>query len=269
METIKSRKITVPDILSFKHHKKITALTVYDYSFAKLFDAQDIDVLLVGDSVANVIQGYPTTLPVTLDEIIYHTKAVCRAVRHSLVVADLPFMSYQVSPIQAVESAGRIIKESGAQAVKLEGGLALAETIAKLTSFDIPVMAHVGLTPQSVHRMGGHKIQGKTGIGKRSAELIMEDAIAVARAGAFAVVLEGIPEELARQITLEINIPTIGIGAGRFCDGQIAVMHDLLGISQKPPSFAKVYTKLSEQINLAVNEYIKDVRHDEINLGVN
>lgn len=264
-----SERVTIPKILNRKDTgDKITAVTAYDYTFGKLLDRAGVDLILVGDSLGCVIQGHSNTLPVTLDEVIYHTKCVARGVERSLVVGDLPFLSYQVSVEQALLSAGRIIKEGGAAAVKLEGGEAIYDIIARLVSVDIPVMGHVGLTPQSYHRMGGHRVQGKRTKNSKniknhagSPEQILADATAVEEAGAFALVLEGIPLQLASQITKTISIPTIGIGAGGVCDGQILVMHDLLGLSDKPsPKFVKRFAELGVSVTDAVKQYCHEVK---------
>jgi 3-methyl-2-oxobutanoate hydroxymethyltransferase len=239
-------------------------LTAYDFTSAKLIDAAGVDVILVGDSLGSVIQGLETTLPVTLEEVIYHSRCVTRAARRALVVGDLPFLSYQVSIERAIESAGRLLKEGGVSAVKLEGGLAMSETIRRIVELDIPVMGHVGLTPQSFHRMGGHKVQGRQSGSSEIAgtrERVLEDALAVERAGAFACVLEGIPADLGREITAALAIPTIGIGAGADCDGQILVSTDLLGMSTEPsPKFVKRYAELAETITSAVATYAAEVR---------
>jgi 3-methyl-2-oxobutanoate hydroxymethyltransferase len=260
------QKVTVPDILKRKRDgKKIAMLTAYDYPFARILDEAGIDVLLVGDTLGMVVQGLETTLPVTVDEVIYHLRMVARARTRALVVGDLPFLSYQVSKEDALRNAGRMMKEGGAEAVKLEGGVNVAATIAALTSFDIPVMGHIGLTPQSVHRMGGHKVQGKKhGHAPGGRERLLEDATAVEEAGAFAVVLEGIPLDLAAEITERLTIPTIGIGAGVHCDGQVLVMHDLLGLFDKfAPKFSKRYVNLKEIISGAVRQYIDEVESAE------
>lgn len=261
----KRKKITVPEIAARKGQpSKITALTAYDFTFARLIDEAGVDIILVGDSLAGVIQGHSNTLPATIDEVVYHTKCVARGVKNSLVVADLPFLSYQVSREKAIESAGRLLKEGGAAAVKLEGGIHMAETINAIVNVDIPVMGHVGLTPQSYHRMGGHKVQGrgannettKAGTYKR----VIMDAQAVESAGAFAVVIECVPAELAAEITAAVNIPTIGIGAGKDCDGQILVMHDLLGLEdRRKPKFVKHYLELAGMIKSAVGSYVEEV----------
>jgi 3-methyl-2-oxobutanoate hydroxymethyltransferase len=239
----------------------IAMLTAYDYPFARIFDQAGIDVLLVGDSLGMVVQGADSTLPVTLSDVLYHLKMVVRARKRALVVADLPFLSYQVSPEQALRNAGRLIKE-GAEAVKLEGGTTMAETIRRLVDVDIPVMGHVGLTPQSIHRMGGHRVQGRqSGRAAGCRERLLDDAAAVEDAGAFSVVLEGIPANLAAEITAKLSIPTIGIGAGASCDGQVLVMHDVLGLSEAfVPRFAKPYAKLWQDAAAATASYIREVR---------
>lgn len=238
--------------------ENIAVLTAYDYPFARIMDQADIDVVLVGDSVGSVVAGYDNTLPVTMDEMIYHTRAVARGVAQALVVADMPFLSYQVDVAEARRNAGRLIKEGGAQAVKLEGGVNFAETIRAITTMDIPVVAHIGLTPQSVHRMGGYRVQGRE---EAQANQLLADAKAVADAGACAVVLEGIPAVLAKQITDELPIPTIGIGAGVDCDGQVLVIHDILGLCEKySPKFVKRYADVSEMIRQGVDDYIKEVK---------
>jgi len=250
-------KITAPMIRERKGGEKISMLTAYDFPFAQIMDAAGIDVILVGDSVGNTVLGYANTLPVTVDEMIHHTSAVTRGARRALVVIDMPFMSYQESVEQARRNAGRMIKESGAQAVKIEGGRSMGETIRAIVAIDIPVMAHVGLTPQSVNAMGGYKVQGKGS----SEEMVIEDAEAVEEAGAFSVVLEGIPRDLGKTITETLSIPTIGCGAGPDCDGQVLVMHDLLGLAGPfRPKFAKTYVNLREQIEKGVKEYIEELR---------
>jgi 3-methyl-2-oxobutanoate hydroxymethyltransferase len=232
-------------------------LTAYDASFARIFDEAGIDVLLVGDSVGNTVQGGETTLPVTLDEMLYHTRLVARTARRALVVGDMPFGSYQVSPEDAVRSAIRFVKEGGAAAVKLEGGRRVRDAIARIVDTDIPVMGHVGLTPQSIHRMGGYRVQGRGA----ARDAVLADAFAVQEAGAFAVVLEGMPAELAAEITAQLAIPTIGIGAGAGCDAQVLVLHDLLGLSDWTPSFAKQYANLGQLASQAARAFADDVRH--------
>lgn len=268
-------KVTVPSLRARKGGSsssnaadRIVALTAYDFTMARLLDKGGVDVVLVGDSLGMVVQGESTTLPVTLDQMVYHTRCVARGVSRALVVADLPFLSYQVSLERAIESSGRLLKEGGASAVKLEGGVAVAATIKRLVELDIPVMAHVGMTPQSVHRMGGFKQQGR---GHRDGdsftpgtyEQIIEDALAVEAAGAFSVVLEGVPAELAAEITSKLSIPTIGIAAGAVCDGEILVSYDLLGLScDLCPPFVKETAGLGEQVVEAVKRYTNKVKGD-------
>jgi 3-methyl-2-oxobutanoate hydroxymethyltransferase len=249
------RMVTVPDFLSARARGvRLTMLTAYDYTMARLLDAAGVDGILVGDSLGMVVQGNPDSLGVTLDEMIYHTRIVARAVKRSLVVADMPFMSFQVSAEQGVANAGRIIKETGAHAVKLEGGVRSAATIAAIAAADIPVMAHVGLTPQSVRRLGGFRVQ-------RDEARLLEDARAVEKAGAFAVVLECMPSETARKITAALQIPTIGIGAGAGCDGQILVSHDMLGLfDDLKPRFVKQYADVGRKIVEAAQDYCREVR---------
>ena len=255
------KKMTIPDILKMKQNsQRITVLTAYDFPFARLVDDGGVDIILVGDSVGVVVAGHDTTLPVTMDEMLYHVRAVKRAAPKALVVADMPFMSYQTGIEDACRNCGRMIKEGGAEAVKVEGGSSMAHVIRAVSSIDIPVMAHIGLTPQSVHRMGGYKVQGR----KEQAERIMDDAYAVQHAGAFAVVLEGIPAALAAAISAELTIPTIGIGAGPSCDGQVMVIHDILGLCEKySPRFVKRYADLGPIISAAVTQYVTEVRNGE------
>jgi 3-methyl-2-oxobutanoate hydroxymethyltransferase len=252
-------KVTVPGITAMKEQdKKITMLTAYDTPFARILDQTGVDILLVGDSVGSVVAGYPNTLPVTIDEMIYHTRAVVRGTERGLVVIDMPFMSYQISIEDAKRNAGRMIKESGAEAVKLEGGVNVKETIEAIVAIDIPVMGHIGLTPQSIHQMGGFKVQGKV---EEQKQKIMADAVAVEEAGAFSVVLECIPTELAQEITEQLSIPTIGIGAGVHCDGQVLVIHDLLGLlGDFRPKFVKSYVDLRTVISQAVEEFLQEVK---------
>ncbi|HKI37571.1 MAG TPA: 3-methyl-2-oxobutanoate hydroxymethyltransferase [Gemmataceae bacterium] len=249
------RPVTVPDFLSARSRGvRLTMLTAYDYTMARLLDAAGVDGLLVGDSLGMVVQGSDTSLAVTLDEVIYHTRLVARGVRRSLLVADLPFMSFQVSPQQALESAGRLVKEGGAHAVKLEGGVRSAAAIEAITRCDVPVMGHVGMTPQSVRRLGGFRVQ-------RDEKRILEDALATQQAGAFAVVLECVPAELAQSVTAALTIPTIGIGAGVGCDGQILVAHDMLGLfDDLRPRFVKQYADLGPAIVRAAETYCREVR---------
>jgi 3-methyl-2-oxobutanoate hydroxymethyltransferase len=254
------RKIkTILDIQRMKAEgEKICVLTAYDYPMARLLDRSGIDIILVGDSVGPVIAGYDHTLPVTMEEMIYHTRAVVRGNAGALVVADMPFLSYQVDVVEARRNAGRLLQEGGAQAVKLEGGEHVAATIRAIVDMDIPVMAHIGLTPQSIHRMGGFRVQGRQ---EEQARRLLADAQAVQEAGAFALVLEGIPAVLAAQITAASTIPTIGIGAGVHCDGQVLVLHDILGLCEKySPKFVKQYADAAALISGAVEEYIREVK---------
>lgn len=250
--------ITPQQLINWKQQQRpIVALTAWDYAIADLIDEAGIDVILVGDSLAMVALGHATTLPITLDEMIHHTKAVCRGAKKALVVGDLPFLSYQESIPQAIHSAGRMLKETGVQAVKLEGGHPrMVETVARLVEIGIPVLGHVGLTPQSVHQLG-YRQQGKTA---DTAERILQEAIALTEAGIFALVLEHIPTDLAVKITQRLPIPTIGIGAGAGCDGQVLVTADLLGLSKKTPPFAKNYLNLRSEINGAIQQFSADVR---------
>jgi 3-methyl-2-oxobutanoate hydroxymethyltransferase len=254
--------ITTQHLTRFKKEgRPIVVLTAWDYPLAQILDQSGTDVLLVGDTLGMVALGYATTLPLTLDEIIHHAKAVRRGVKNALMVVDMPFMTYQESPEQALRSAGRVMKETGAQAVKLEGGYpAMLETVAKLVQVGIPVMGHTGLTPQSVHQVGGFRKQGKSPEG---AEKVLEESIALEQAGAFAIVLEHIPDALGRQISQKLTIPTIGIGAGPGCDGQVLVTADLLGLSDWQPAFAKVYMNLRESITQAVQTYGSEVREHQ------
>ena len=256
-------KITVPSLLLRKTLSPedttiITCLSAYDYPTARLLDEAGVEVLLVGDSLGMVMLGHETTLPVTVEEMLHHTRAVRKGTRRALVVADMPFGSYHAEISESVRNAVRFVKEAGAEAVKVEGGERRLELIVRLTEAEIPVMGHVGLTPQSLHAMGGFKVQGKT---PDAAEQLIRDARSVEAAGAFAIVLEGIPRELAALITRELRIPTIGIGAGPDCDGQILVVNDLLGLTFGPtPKFARQYADLSEIISSTVREYCADVR---------
>lgn len=257
------RKVTVPELMKRKGGgDPIVALTAYDFPFGRIADQAGVDVILVGDSLGMVVQGMDTTLPVTMDEMVYHCRMLARARQRALLVCDLPFLSYQVTPAEAVANAGRLIKEGGAEAVKLEGGVSMAATIAAVANVDIPVMGHIGLTPQSVHRMGGHKVQGqRRGERPGQRDRLIEDALAVEAAGAFAVVLEGIPLDLAAEITAQLSIPTIGIGAGPHCDGQILVLHDVLGLGERtPPKFAKRYADLWQSAGEAIAAYAREVR---------
>ncbi|MDI6703953.1 MAG: 3-methyl-2-oxobutanoate hydroxymethyltransferase [bacterium] len=250
-------KITIPKLLEIKKaNRKITMLTCYDYSTAQVLDETEIDIILVGDSLGMVILGYENTLPVTMGEMIHHTKAVKRGVKRAFLIADLPFMSYQVGIKEAISNAGELIKV-GAEAVKLEGGEEVASTIEALVKAEISVMGHIGLTPQSIHKFGGYKVQGRD---KRMEEKIRHDAKVLSQAGVFSIVLECIPFNLAKDITKELDIPTISCGAGPYCDGQVLVINDLLGFYEKVPRFVRRYVDLRSVILKAVDEYIKDVR---------
>jgi len=254
-----SKRVRTPDLSRMKERgERIAMLTAYDATMARLFDRAGIDVLLVGDSLGQVILGLDTTIPVTLEAMIHHTSAVSRGATRALVVADMPFLTYQVSPEQALQNAARLFQEGGAAAVKLEGGLRVAETIRRLTTAGLPVMGHVGLTPQHVHRLGGMRQQARHG---EAAEQLILDALALEDAGAFAVVLEAIPDAVAEVVTTRLRIPTIGIGAGPHCDGQVLVSYDLLGLFDTyVPPFAKQYAQLGELIQSAAKDYANDVR---------
>jgi 3-methyl-2-oxobutanoate hydroxymethyltransferase len=249
------RPVTVPDFAGAKARGiRLTMLTAYDFTMARLVDAAGVDSILVGDSLGMVVQGQPDCLGVTLDEMVYHSRLVTRGTRRALVVADLPFMTYQVSPQQALESAGRLIKEGGAHAVKLEGGVRSAVAVKAITGADIPVMGHVGLTPQSVRRLGGFKVQ-------RDSDKLIEDALAIEAAGAFALVVECVPTDLAARVTAAVKVPTIGIGAGPQCDGQILVTPDILGLFDDiRPRFVKQYADLGQAVRRAVEAYCAEVR---------
>jgi 3-methyl-2-oxobutanoate hydroxymethyltransferase len=254
-----SKKIRVPDLaLMKKRHERIVMLTAYDATMARIFDNAGIDVLLVGDSLGQVILGLDTTVPVTLDAIIHHTRAVARNSQRALLVADMPFLSYQVTTAQAMRNAARLFQEGGASAVKLEGGREIADAVRKLTRAGLPVMGHLGLTPQHVHRLGGMRQQARN---DAAVQELFDDALALEDAGAFALVLEAIPAKVARSLTSKLRIPTIGIGAGSDCDGQVLVSYDLLGLFDSfVPPFVKRYARLGEAIGKAVTEYAEDVR---------
>jgi 3-methyl-2-oxobutanoate hydroxymethyltransferase len=253
------RKITTNTLQKMKENgEKISMLTAYDFSFAQLFDNAGIDVILVGDSASNVMAGHETTLPITLDQMIYHASSVIRAVKRSLVVVDLPFGSYQSNPEIALASSIRIMKETGAHAVKLEGGEEVINSIRNIVSAGIPVMGHLGLTPQSIYKFGTYNVRAKQ---ETEAEKLKRDAALLQEVGCFATVLEKIPASLAKEVTASLHIPTIGIGAGAYCDGQVLVMHDMLGINiEFKPRFLRQYARLSEQITTAVQQYIIDVK---------
>lgn len=253
------KKLTVPDIVAMKAAgEKITVLTAYDVSFARLIEAAEIEVVLVGDSLGNVVLGYTSTVPVTMEEMLHHARAVGRGVERALLVGDMPFMSYQSSEYDALVNAGRFLKEAGCDAVKLEGGVEICPTVRALVRAGIPVMGHIGLTPQTAGQLGGYKVQGKD---VASARRLLAEAQALEAAGAFAVVLECVPAQLSEMITKEVGIPTIGIGAGVHCDGQVLVTHDLLGMFEKfVPSFVKAYANLAPQIKAAFAAYRDEVK---------
>ena len=253
------KRRTIIDLQKMKADgEKIAVLTAYDFPLARLMDQAGIDVILVGDSVGSVVAGYETTLPVTMEEMLYHTRAVARAAKQALIVADMPFLSYQVDLAEARRNAGRLVKEGGAHAVKLEGGVNVAGTIRAIVNMDVPVVGHIGLTPQSVHRMGGYRVQGRV---EAQAQQLLADARAVADAGACAMVLEGIPASLAAEITGMVSIPTIGIGAGVHCSGQVLVIHDILGLCDKySPKFVKRYADVSATISNGIDDYIREVK---------
>ena len=256
---MKSTKITIPELLKKKQQNEpITMLTAYDFPMASQIDEAGVDIILVGDSLAMVVLGYDSTLPVTMEDMLHHSRAVSRAVKRALVIGDMPFMSYQVSTEKAVENAGRFLKEAGCDAVKLEGGKNVVDKIEAIIKAGIPVMGHIGLTPQSATALGGYKVQGKD---LNSAKRLIEDAISICNAGVFAIVLECVPDELARIITKKVNVPTIGIGAGPYCDGQVLVTNDLLGLYEKfIPSFVKRYINLAPEIKKALSSYVSEVK---------
>jgi 3-methyl-2-oxobutanoate hydroxymethyltransferase len=258
---LERRKVTVPDLARYKAEgHKISMITAYDATFARLVDEAGVDCILVGDSVGMVVQGVANTIPVDLDEMAYHVRAVARAHPKALIIGDLPFGSYQVSPQQGVESS-IVLMKAGAQCVKLEGGVAMADTIDAITRVDIPLIAHIGLTPQSYHRMGGHRVQGRrNGYEAGGRERLLEDAHAIEQAGACAVVIEGVPLSLAAEITDKLSIPTIGIGAGIHCDGQVLVLHDVIGLSDLRLKFAKQFADVRTTVVEATQQYIADVR---------
>jgi 3-methyl-2-oxobutanoate hydroxymethyltransferase len=252
-------RVTIGELREMKQRsEKIAMLTAYDYTTAKLLDAAGIPLLLVGDSLGQVMLGYESTVRVTIDEMLHHTKAVVRGSQRALIVFDMPFMTFQTSPEDALRNAGRALQEGGAQAVKLEGGVVMAETVRRIVSVGIPVMGHIGLTPQSVYQLSGYRVQGRT---PETAGALYQDAIALEEAGAFSVVLESVPTPLAKKISERLSIPTIGIGAGPFCDGQVQVIHDLLGLfTDFVPKHAKRYAFLAEMIENAARQYQEEVK---------
>jgi 3-methyl-2-oxobutanoate hydroxymethyltransferase len=252
-------RISITDLKAKKKRgERIVMMTCYDYPSARLLEAAGVDILFIGDTVGMVVLGYDTTIPVTMDEMLHHTKAVVRGSSTAHVLADMPFMSYQTSPQDALSNAGRLLKEGGAQSVKLEGGVTVAETVRFIVDAGIPVMGHIGLTPQSINQLGGYKVQGKT---PAAAVRLVNDAVALEQAGAYAVVLECVPAQLAKSISDRLTIPTIGIGAGAHCDGQVQVFHDLLGLFEDfVPKHAKRYADLGAQVTDAVRNYAEEVR---------
>lgn len=255
----KRSKITTQTIVDMKRAgEKISMLTAYDFTMAKIFDQAGIDILLVGDSASNVMAGHETTLPITIEQMLYHTSCVVRGVDRALVIADLPFMSYQVTPKEAQLSAGRMMKEAGAHAIKLEGGRPMLKTIEKIVQMGIPVMGHLGLTPQSIYKFGTYKVRARE---EAEAKQLLEDALGLQEAGAFALVLEKIPHQLATKVTESVDIPTIGIGAGAGCDGQVLVAHDMLGMNKDfSPRFVRRYADLHEVMSEGVQRYIADIK---------
>lgn len=252
-------RVTITDLQKRKRtHLPLVVITAYDYLSARLVEQAQVDVILVGDSLGMVVLGYDSTLPVTLDEMIHHSKAVMRGTERALVVVDLPFLTYQVNPEDALRNAGRVLKETGAAAVKLEGGAPMVETVRRLVTAGIPVMGHLGLTPQSVNQLGGYHVQGKT---PAAAAQLLQDALALEQAGIFSLVLETVPADLARTVSQRLRVPTIGIGAGPWCDGQVQVFHDLLGIEDRfRPHHAKRYAELADAIRQAVATYVEEVK---------
>lgn len=252
-------KITTQTVVEMKQRgEKISMLTAYDFTMGNIIDSAGVEVILVGDSASNVMAGYDTTVPMTLDHMIYHTSCVVRGVKRALVIADLPFMSYQVTAKEALISAGRMMKEAGAHAVKMEGGKSITSTVKRIVDAGIPVMGHLGLTPQSIYKFGTYKVRAKE---KDEAQQLLEDAQALEKAGVFSIVLEKIPSELAKKVTESLSIPTIGIGAGVHCDGQVLVIHDMLGLNKDfSPRFLRRYEDLNSKMTDAVGQYIKDVK---------
>ena len=251
-------RVTITQIKEMKQRgERIAMLTAYDHPTARFLDEAGVPLILVGDSLGMVVLGYESTIPVTMEDMIHHTKAVVRGVQHALVVGDMPFMSYQVTPEDALRNAARFIQQAGAQAVKLEGGEPMAPTVRRLVEVGIPVQGHIGLTPQAIHQMGGYRVQGRTAA---AAARLLRDALALEQAGVFSIVLEGVPAPLARLITRRLSVPTIGIGAGPFCDGQVQVFHDMLGLFPDfVPKHTKQYARIGDTIKEAVGQYIKEV----------
>ena len=255
-------KVTTQTVVNMKKEgEKISMLTAYDYTLAGIVDAAGVDVILVGDSASNVMAGFDTTIPITLDHMIYHTSCVVRAVDRALVIADLPFMSYQVTAKEALINAGRMMKEAGAHAVKLEGGKSISATVKRIVDAGIPVMGHLGLTPQSIYKFGTYKVRAKE---EEEASQLLEDAKTLEQAGVFSIVLEKIPSSLAKKVTETVSVPTIGIGAGPHCDGQVLVLHDMLGLNKDfSPRFLRRYEDLHSKTTDAVKNYIRDVKDED------
>ncbi len=259
------KKVTTKVIVTMKKSgERIAMLTAYDYLIAKLLDEAGIEIILVGDSLANVFQGHSTTLPVTLDEMIYHTKAVCRGVNRAMVVVDMPFLSYQVSTEEAVKNCGRVMKETGAGGVKIEGGEPMAETVKRILDVGIPVMGHLGLTPQSIHKFGSYEVRAKE---DKEAKRLLRDAKVLDEIGVFSLVLEKIPSKLARKVTEMVSMPTIGIGAGPYCDGQVLVVYDMLGLYELPsggqPKFVRKYAEAARTFRTAFEAFVRDVKRQK------
>ncbi|MCS7184616.1 MAG: 3-methyl-2-oxobutanoate hydroxymethyltransferase [bacterium] len=253
-------KVTVSTVINKKGKEKIVALTAYDAQIAKILDELGVDIILVGDSVGNVKLGYENTIPVRLEEMVHHAKAVRRAVKNALLVVDMPYLTYEVDPKEAAKNAGILVKEAGAEAVKLEGGLEVGQAIKEILKLKIPVMGHIGLTPTAVYKIGGYRVCGRT---EEEKEKLITEAKILEGSGCFSIVIEAVVEEVAKEITEKVLIPTIGIGAGRFTDGQILVVDDLIGITENPPKFVKKYADVRSIIINAVSSYISDVRNNK------
>lgn len=259
--TAAKRPVTIHRLIKWKQKgRRIAAVTAYDYTMARLVEQAGVDLILVGDSLGNVIQGHDSTIPVTVDDVVYHSRAVARAVEHAHLVGDMPFMSYQASLEEGMRNAGRLMKEGHVHSVKLEGGRQHADLVRRLVRSGVPVMGHLGLTPQSVHQLGGYRVQGRT---EEAARLIVEDARILEQAGAYSIVLECVPERVAREVTKALSIPTIGIGAGPHCDGQILVLQDLLGLNDEfKPRFVRRFANLAEETVSALSTYVDEVRSE-------
>jgi len=256
------KRVTTQTVVNMKlQNDKISMLTAYDYTMGRIIDEAGIEVILVGDSAGNTMAGYDTTIPMTMDQMVYHAQCVTRGVKKALVVSDLPFMSYQITAQEALRNAGRMMKEAGAHAVKLEGGKEIADTVKRIVDAGIPVMGHLGLTPQSIYKFGTYKVRATE---DEEAQQLLDDALKLEEAGCFAIVLEKIPSDLARKVTQSLSIPTIGIGAGSQCDGQVLVLHDMLGLNKDfKPRFLRRYADLEERMGEAVKQYVKDVKSQD------